>query len=88
MSKCEKLLEKAKSSPNNLRFTELCKLAECYGFDFRRQDGTSHRIYSHTLLHSSAGGHQNFQDDGGKAVPYQVRQLLRAIDALDTLKDE
>lgn len=33
-SKFDKLLEKAKNAPNNFRFTEICQLAECYGFEF------------------------------------------------------
>lgn len=88
MGKQEKLLEKAKNSPNNFKFKELCDLAEYYGFDFRRQDGTSHRQYSHPKLHPSLGGYMNFQNNHGKAIPYQVRQLLKAIEALENIKDE
>lgn len=44
MPRCEKLLEKARASSTNIRFAELCQLAECYGFTFVRQKG-SHKIY-------------------------------------------
>ena len=83
MAKCEKLLEKARRSPNNLGFSDICKLAECYGFIFRRQEGTSHRTYAHPTLPVNMGRVQNFQEVNGKAKPYQVRQLLRAIENLD-----
>jgi len=83
MAKCEKLLDKARNSPNNYRFSDLCKLAECFGWKFRRQDGTSHRQYSNPSLESASGGYMNFQDMNGKAVPYQVRRLLKAIETLD-----
>jgi HicA toxin of bacterial toxin-antitoxin, len=81
MGKCEKLLEKAKNSPANISFTEICKLAVCYGWIFIRQSG-SHRMYEHPDLDVSQGRFQNFQDDRGKAKPYQVKQLLAAIENL------
>lgn len=77
MSDCEELLEKARNSPNSLRFTELCQLAECFGWEFARQKG-SHALYKRR------GSTQlmNFQNDKGKAKDYQVRQLVDAIDEL------
>jgi hypothetical protein len=57
-----------------MRFEELCALAECYGFALRRSGGTSHRIYKregYAIL--------NFQNAGGKAKPYQVKDLLNAL---------
>jgi predicted RNA binding protein YcfA (HicA-like mRNA interferase family) len=75
MPKCDKLLERARKSPANVRFTEICQLAECYGFVFVRQEG-SHRIYKRDGWPRL----MNFQDHNGKAVTYQVRQLLNAID--------
>lgn len=78
MSKCAKLLEKAKNSPNNFSFTEICQLAECYGFVFQRQNG-SHTIYEHPVLEIEQSRLMNFQNFKGKAKPYQVKQLLKAI---------
>jgi hypothetical protein len=69
-----KLYEKAKNSPGNLRFGELCAMAELAGFRFNRSSG-SHRLYEHP-----DGSMMNFQDRDGKAKPYQVRQLLEFID--------
>lgn len=87
MAQCAKLLEKAKNSPNNLRFGELCSLAECHGWGFTRQDRTSHSIYVNPLLTPESGRRMNFQNCKGKAKPNQVRQLLVAIENLPT-KDE
>jgi len=73
MGHYEKLLQRATEAPGNLRFTDLCKLAEMTGFVFDRAAG-SHRIYKHT-----AGMMMNFQDVNGQAKPYQVKQLLNFI---------
>jgi len=77
MKSCTELLAKARANPSGLRFAELCALAECFGWIFDRGLG-SHRIYKRPRNFTA----MNFQDFGGTAKPYQVRQLLRAIDAL------
>lgn len=71
----KKLLDKARRSPAGLRFSELCKLAEAFGFVFQRQKG-SHKIYSNDRIRQM----MNFQDDHGRAKAYQVRQLLDCAD--------
>jgi hypothetical protein len=78
----ERLLEKAKASPHNLRFDELCKLAEEFGWVFERQNASSHKIYSNPNLSESNGRMMNFQSKHGKAKLYQVKQLLDAIEQL------
>lgn len=75
MSKCDKLLKRARQAPKGVRFEELCALAECHGFVFARQEG-SHRVYKHLTFRRI----MDFQNDNGQAKPYQVRQLLEAID--------
>lgn len=79
MAKCDKLLQKARNNPAGLRFTELVKLVECYGYSLDRQRGTSHGIYK-------APGRIVFfvlqPTKGGKAKDYQVLQVLREIDAI------
>jgi predicted RNA binding protein YcfA (HicA-like mRNA interferase family) len=78
MPNCDKLLEKARRAPTNLRFTEVCQLAECYGFAFERQRG-SHVQY----LRPGYPKRLTLQPDKhGKAKPYQVRQVLDIIDEL------
>lgn len=88
MSKCAKLLQKAINSPHNLRFEELCRLAECYGWEFSRQKGTSHRLYVNEALIPEEGRRLNFQDYRGQAKALHVRQLLAAIDNLPDTSNE
>jgi predicted RNase H-like HicB family nuclease len=78
MSKCDKLLEKAKNSPNNFSFSDICDLAECFGYIFDRQVG-SHKIYKNLHPNFSRFQFMNFQNLKGKAKVYQLRQLLQAI---------
>jgi len=82
MANCQKLLEKAKNSPNNFRFEELCSLAKCYGWTFKPQNRTSHLIGFNPLLTREQGQRMNFQNCKGKAKPSQVRQLLASIENL------
>ncbi|MCB9764478.1 MAG: type II toxin-antitoxin system HicA family toxin [Alphaproteobacteria bacterium] len=87
MARLIRLLNAARRSPRNLRFTDLCALAEAAGFAFKRQSG-SHRIYVHPNPQVPP---MNFQERDGKAKPYQVKQLLFAIEEhrlLNTLKGE
>ncbi len=78
MGRKEKLYNKAKTSPTNLTFNEICSLAEKVGFVFRNQNG-SHKIYKHNSYNKI----MNFQPDKhdkSKAKQYQIRQLLEFID--------
>lgn len=81
MSNCQKLYEQAQQSVSNIRFDDLCLLAECYGWKFKRQKG-SHKLYENQQLTVEQGRMMNFQNVNGKAKPYQVRQLLAAIGEL------
>ena len=81
MANRAKLLERASNSPKNLKFEDLCALAECYGWVFQRRSG-SHRIYLHPGLGNTVGSMMNFQPRDGKAKPTQVKQLLNAIEEL------
>jgi len=58
-------------------FGELCTLAECYGFVHDRTTG-SHHIYKRPGYMKLL----NFQNVRGTAKPYQVRQLLAAIEEI------
>lgn len=81
MGRCDKLLEKAKNSPRNFSFDEICQQAECFGFIFQRQS-SSHIIYEHPNLRVEQNRFMNFQNLKGKAKSYQVKQLLKAISFL------
>lgn len=71
----KRLLDKLSGSQANVKFSELCRLAELVGFVFDRQNGTSHKVYRH----EKHPGIMNFQEVKGKAKPYQVKQLLNFI---------
>jgi predicted RNA binding protein YcfA (HicA-like mRNA interferase family) len=66
-----KLLAKALIGSKNLRFAEAVRLAEAFGFRLSRTRG-SHNVFVHPILRELV----NLQEVGGKAKPYQVRQLL------------
>ena len=84
MADCAKLYEKALNAPTNVRFTELRQLAECWGYRHRSTRG-SHFKYKHDRLRlPDRYAMQVFTDNKGKAQPYQVRQLLAAIDFIQT----
>jgi hypothetical protein len=82
MSKRDKLLRKALASPGGLTFRELIRLAE--GFDFEVRSGKgSHRILVRDDLRRSIP----IQSAGGKALAYQVRQVLDALRELGLISD-
>lgn len=75
--------ENLKRNPKNVRFEDLCRAAETFGFRFRGGKG-SHRVY----VRQGVAELLNFQSVGGKAKPYQVRQLLKVIEDYSLLEDE
>ena len=84
MAKCIKLLDAARGKPESVSFSDLCTLAECYGWVFSRQRG-SHWMYKRARDPRL----MNFQEAAnGRAKGYQVRQLLDAIDMLADEEDE
>ncbi len=70
-----KLLQKALSSPANLRFDEASALARAFGFHLSRVSG-SHHIFAHRGVRELV----NLQEVTGKAKPYQVKQLLELVE--------
>ena len=81
MGRVEKILEKAKASPNNLSFDELCYLVEKFGYIRDRKNSGSHRIYKHPNIQSRIGAMVDIQEfNNGKAKSYQVRQVLAFIE--------
>jgi len=62
-----------------VRFEDLAKVCDLY-FGQPRQQGTSHRVYR---MPWRGDPRVNIQNDNGKAKPYQVRQVLAAIEKLE-----
>ena len=64
----QKILAKVLDSPANVRFAEIQRLVDAFGFRLLRVSG-SHHIYGRLGLNEQV----NFQKVRGKAKPYQVR---------------
>ncbi|MCT1450016.1 toxin HicA [Corynebacterium sp. p3-SID1194] len=77
-SSIEEILRKMRSNPSNIRFTELKKVCN-HHFGEPRNRGSSHFIYKTPW---PGDPRVNIQNKGGAAKPYQVRQVLSAIDHL------
>jgi hypothetical protein len=79
-SKDEDVLRRMRDSPNHVRFTDLCRVYD-RNFGPPRQSGSSHRIYKTPW----AGDPRiNIQSDHGMAKAYQVKQVLSAIEKLES----
>jgi predicted RNA binding protein YcfA (HicA-like mRNA interferase family) len=82
--KRRKLLQKALSSPKNVRFNQMVMLVEAFDFRLSRVKG-SHHIFVHPKVQELV----NLQNVGGKAKPYQIRQFLRLVERYNlTMEDE
>lgn len=71
-----------RNNPGNILFGDLCKVCDFY-FGEPRQQGSSHRIYKTSW---PGDPRANIQNSKGKAKPYQVKQVLKAVDKLGELK--
>ena len=74
--------QKLKEQPKNVRFEELCRAAELFGFEFRGGKG-SHRIFVKDGVREML----NFQEVKGKAKPYQVRQFIKIIESYKLVEE-
>ena len=71
----EKLLTKARRQPGSLQFSDLHALLSLLGFELDRRKG-SHCVYVHAKVDRPVV----VQSHGGKAKPYQVRQILSLVE--------
>jgi hypothetical protein len=69
--------DKARRAPQNVRFGELMKLCTHYFGEPRRSQGGSHAVFA---MPWPGDPRVNIQDKNGKVKPYQVKQVLQAID--------
>lgn len=83
MATSQKILDQMRREPSNVRFSDLRRLCEEY-FGLARQSGSSHVIFKTPWI---GDPRINIQDDRGKAKPYQVRQVLLAIQKLQDMRD-
>lgn len=71
-----KILDRMRSSPQNIRYGDLFKVCEHY-FGSPRQVGTSHAVFKTPWR---GDPRVNIQNQSGKAKAYQVRQVLAAVE--------
>jgi len=80
MNRVAKAVEKMRQAPAAVRFDDLCLVCDHY-FGAARQNSGSHRIYRTPWVGDPRVNIQ--KGDGGKAKPYQVKQVLSAIAKLE-----
>ncbi len=73
------LIKSIRNNIKDVRFNDLVKVCDHY-FGSPRQNGSSHCIYKTPW---QGDPRINIQNSGGKAKPYQVKQVLLAIDRLE-----
>lgn len=78
MGKTERVLEAMRRNPKGVRYADLLAVCEQLFGPARQRSG------SHAVFRTPWAGDPrvNIQNDHGKAKPYQVRQVLAAIDKL------
>lgn len=80
MTSIEDILAKMRRNSKGIRFNQLTKVCDHY-FGKPRSSGTSHRVYKTAW---AGDPRVNIQNSKGKAKAYQVRQVLSAIDRLES----
>ena len=79
MSGINKILRQMRQSPNNVSFNTLKNICNHY-FGPPRQCGSSHAVYKTPW---SGDPRVNIQNSKGMAKPYQVKQVIKAIERLE-----
>ena len=84
MADIDDILYQMKRNPKGVRFNDLSKVCEHF-FGSPRQSGSSHKVFRTPW---QGDPRVNIQNSKGKAKPYQVRQVLQAIDRLEVQNEE
>ena len=84
MADIEDIYAQMKRNPKGIRFNDLSKVCEHF-FGEPRQSGSSHKVFKTPW---QGDPRVNIQNAKGKAKPYQVRQVLQAIDRLEMTNEE
>ena len=84
MADIEDILTQMRRNPKGIRFNDLSKVCENF-FGSPRQSGSSHNVFKTPW---QGDPRVNIQNSKGKAKPYQVRQVLQAIDRLEVQNEE
>jgi predicted RNA binding protein YcfA (HicA-like mRNA interferase family) len=71
----KKTLQQILAGSKNIRFADMCRLVEAFGFSLSRVIG-SHHIFAHPNVPELV----NLQEIKGQAKPYQIRQFLKLVE--------
>ena len=82
MTNTPDLVKAIRNNPKGVRFADLARICDEY-FGEPRQKGTSHRVYRTPWR---GDPRVNIQNAKGKAKPYQVRQVIKAIEKLEGMR--
>lgn len=82
MTSTPDLVKAIRNNPKSVRFADLARICDEY-FGEPRQKGTSHRVYRTPW---AGDPRVNIQNAKGKAKPYQVRQVIKAIEKLEGMR--
>jgi hypothetical protein len=83
MSDIKAVVEHMKNASANVRYIDLCKVCDFY-FGKARQESGSHRVYKTPW---PGDPRVNVQSEKGKGKAYQVRQVLKAIEKMESRHD-
>lgn len=75
--KPRKTLQKILAGSKSIRFDDMIRLAETYGFRLGRVSGIHH-----ILTHPDIPELLNLQEVDGKAKPYQIKQFLKIVESI------
>lgn len=79
MPSVDKIVQAMRRNPLNIAYNDLHKVCEHY-FGKPRTTGGSHAVFK---MPWAGDPRVNIQNNGGRAKPYQVRQVLEAIKKLE-----
>jgi len=82
MQKPQAVLDSLRANPRGVRFADLARVCERY-FGEPRQKSTSHRVYRTPW---PGDPRVNIQNAKGMAKPYRVRQVIKALERLESMK--
>ena len=82
-SEIDKIVNLMSRAPAQVRYTDLFKLCVAM-FGDPRQSGSSHAVFKTPWL---GDPRVNIQNANGKAKPYQVRQVLKAVERMKGSKE-
>lgn len=81
MTSIEKIIRQTETQPNGVRFEDAVKVC-CKYFGSPRTSSGSHVVFK---MPWQGDPRINVQNKGGLVKPYQVRQILLALDRVKTL---